>query len=95
MHIIQLCCSCDRAKLCGCPALPLRHRLPIMDCAEAFVDAELNLLLHFDLKILPAVLAGLFAKETSKGTTFLCLLLETERLNKEKLLIIHDKCHSK
>lgn len=71
--------------------------MPVMHCTEAFVDVELNLLLHFDLKILPAVLAGLFAKETSKGTTFLCLLLETERLNEEKLLVIpgHDKCPSK
>lgn len=43
---------------------------------------EINLLLHFDLGNLPAVLAGLLQKKLLKGLlSFLCLLLETERQN--------------
>lgn len=64
---MQLCCSYDCVRLCACPALPLRHQVPVMHCAEAFVDVELNILLHFNLKILSAVLAGLLQKKLLKG----------------------------
>lgn len=70
--------------------LPLRYQVPTMHCAEACRPESFT---AFWPKNFTSCFSRAFAKETTKGTVFLCLFLESERLNEMKLLVIpgHDR----